>query len=229
MKVVAPPSIKKSVPILWYITNCMSSTRWHRGKIVDILQARFSTVFLVWNVLHFNSNLRGLFPWVDFTHIHKISSLVRLLFWPQRYYDKMDGYLASRLLFNFVKISQLFGSYSFPGTEVLTPGERCGSGLSETAAQDLGLPAGTAVSTGMIDAHSGGLGKTTNYSHQTHQTYQYSFHLQYGYASLDMKPILVMKLMVAVFLLFRWVELERRNSIAHALELRLFFTNPSIW
>ncbi|WP_156352202.1 MULTISPECIES: FGGY-family carbohydrate kinase [unclassified Devosia] len=43
------------------------------------------------------------------------------------------------------------------GTEVVSPGTRIG-GLTEEAADQLGLPAGTAVGSGLIDAHAGGVG-----------------------------------------------------------------------
>ena len=41
------------------------------------------------------------------------------------------------------------------GNEVKEP---CGAGLTEVAAGELGLLAGTPVGTSIIDAHSGGLG-----------------------------------------------------------------------
>jgi D-ribulokinase len=43
------------------------------------------------------------------------------------------------------------------GTEVVPPGTRVG-GLTEAAAAELGLAAGTPVAAGMIDAHAGGIG-----------------------------------------------------------------------
>ena len=44
------------------------------------------------------------------------------------------------------------------GTDVLALGMPVGTGLSATAAAELGLPAGTPVATSVIDAHAGGLG-----------------------------------------------------------------------
>lgn len=44
------------------------------------------------------------------------------------------------------------------GQRVVDPGTPLGSGLTETAAAELGLRAGTAVAAGMIDAHAGGIG-----------------------------------------------------------------------
>ena len=44
------------------------------------------------------------------------------------------------------------------GRNVVSPGTALGSGLTVTAAAELGLRAGTAVATGVIDAHAGGIG-----------------------------------------------------------------------
>lgn len=44
------------------------------------------------------------------------------------------------------------------GQNVVDPGSPVGSGLTERAAKELGLPTGTAVGAGMIDAHAGGIG-----------------------------------------------------------------------
>jgi D-ribulokinase len=44
------------------------------------------------------------------------------------------------------------------GTEFVPGGTPLGSGLTENAAADLGLAAGTAVAAGLIDAHAGGIG-----------------------------------------------------------------------
>ncbi len=44
------------------------------------------------------------------------------------------------------------------GTEIIEPGAPLGAGLSEQAAEDLGLRAGTPVGTGLVDAHAGGVG-----------------------------------------------------------------------
>lgn len=43
------------------------------------------------------------------------------------------------------------------GREVVEPGTALGGGLTEAAARELGLPAGTPVAAGLIDAHAGGL------------------------------------------------------------------------
>ena len=44
------------------------------------------------------------------------------------------------------------------GQQVVPPGTALGSGLTAEAARDFGLPAGTPVAAGLIDAHAGGLG-----------------------------------------------------------------------
>lgn len=44
------------------------------------------------------------------------------------------------------------------GRRVLDPGTRMGDGLTQQAARELGLRAGTPVAAGMIDAHAGGIG-----------------------------------------------------------------------
>ncbi|TRL40723.1 FGGY-family carbohydrate kinase [Rhizobium straminoryzae] len=44
------------------------------------------------------------------------------------------------------------------GQQIVEPGTALGAGLTDAAARDLGLVAGTPVSAGMIDAHAGGIG-----------------------------------------------------------------------
>lgn len=44
------------------------------------------------------------------------------------------------------------------GQRIEEPGTPCGHGLSAAAADEMGLPAGTPVAIGMIDAHAGGIG-----------------------------------------------------------------------
>lgn len=44
------------------------------------------------------------------------------------------------------------------GQRIVDPGTALASGLTERASRELGLPAGTAVAAGMIDAHAGGIG-----------------------------------------------------------------------
>ncbi|WP_075180843.1 FGGY-family carbohydrate kinase [Pantoea sp. 1.19] len=44
------------------------------------------------------------------------------------------------------------------GQRMHEPGTACGNGLTERAARELGLPVGTPVAAGMIDAHAGGIG-----------------------------------------------------------------------
>jgi D-ribulokinase len=44
------------------------------------------------------------------------------------------------------------------GTEIVAPGTRLGSGLTRSAASDLGLAPGTPVGAALIDAHAGGIG-----------------------------------------------------------------------
>lgn len=44
------------------------------------------------------------------------------------------------------------------GQRIVDPGTPCGQGLSAEAAREMGLPVGTPVAAGMIDAHAGGIG-----------------------------------------------------------------------
>ena len=44
------------------------------------------------------------------------------------------------------------------GQRIVDPGTPCGDGLCATAAEEMGLPVGTPVAVGMIDAHAGGIG-----------------------------------------------------------------------
>lgn len=44
------------------------------------------------------------------------------------------------------------------GQRIVPPGTPCGDGLTAQAAQEMGLPAGTPVAAGLIDAHAGGIG-----------------------------------------------------------------------
>jgi FGGY-family pentulose kinase len=44
------------------------------------------------------------------------------------------------------------------GACIVEPGTPCGNGLTATAAEQMGLPVGTPVAAGMIDAHAGGIG-----------------------------------------------------------------------
>ena len=48
--------------------------------------------------------------------------------------------------------------YARIGTDIVAPGSPLGMGLSQSAAQDLGLVAGTPVGASLIDAHAGGIG-----------------------------------------------------------------------
>ncbi len=49
-------------------------------------------------------------------------------------------------------------NYQRIGTEIVAPGTPLGRGLSQTAAEELGLVAGTQVGAALIDAHAGGIG-----------------------------------------------------------------------
>ena len=44
------------------------------------------------------------------------------------------------------------------GQRIVDPGTPCGDGLTAAAAEEMGLPVGTPVAVGMIDAHAGGIG-----------------------------------------------------------------------
>ncbi|MGO4830903.1 FGGY family pentulose kinase, partial [Rhizobiaceae sp. 2RAB30] len=48
--------------------------------------------------------------------------------------------------------------FSRIGRDIVDPGTALARGLTEDAARELGLPVGTAVAAGMIDAHAGGIG-----------------------------------------------------------------------
>jgi FGGY-family pentulose kinase len=49
-------------------------------------------------------------------------------------------------------------NYERIGTEIIAPGSPVGAGLTQAAADELGLRAGTAVGASLIDAHAGGIG-----------------------------------------------------------------------
>ncbi len=66
--------------------------------------------------------------------------------WSQSYFDRIGlGDLAAE---NYAKI----------GSEIVAPGVPLGSGLTGSAARDLGLLEGTPVGASLIDAHAGGVG-----------------------------------------------------------------------
>lgn len=66
--------------------------------------------------------------------------------WDQSYFDSIGlGDLASN-------------SFERIGKHVVEPGTKLGNGLTEHAAMELGLEAGTPVAAGVIDAHAGGIG-----------------------------------------------------------------------
>ena len=66
--------------------------------------------------------------------------------WDASYFEAIGlGELANE---NFTRI----------GTEIVEPGTRLGRGLTDEAANAMGLKPGTAVAAGMIDAHAGGIG-----------------------------------------------------------------------
>ncbi|OWF34919.1 FGGY carbohydrate kinase domain-containing protein-like [Mizuhopecten yessoensis] len=61
--------------------------------------------------------------------------------------------------FTQISLEDLVGKgYSRIGTDVKPPGSPCGNGLSQHAAQEMGLVEGIPVGTSMIDAHAGALG-----------------------------------------------------------------------
>lgn len=58
----------------------------------------------------------------------------------------------------------IIGLFELLGSNVKIPGQKCGSGLTETAAKEFGLLPKTCVGVGLIDAHSGGLGLLTSFA-----------------------------------------------------------------
>jgi D-ribulokinase len=62
------------------------------------------------------------------------------------------GYLA------LIGLSEIAGDLSRIGIDVVPPGAALADGLTPRAAGDLGLPVGTPVAAGLIDAHAGGIG-----------------------------------------------------------------------
>jgi len=61
--------------------------------------------------------------------------------------------------FNKIGLGELVAErFARIGTEIAQPGTPLAAGLTETAADELGLPPGTAVGASLIDAHAGGVG-----------------------------------------------------------------------
>ncbi|PHM31195.1 FGGY-family carbohydrate kinase [Xenorhabdus innexi] len=58
-------------------------------------------------------------------------------------------------------------NFSRIGQNIVEPGTPCGQGLTEDAARQMGLLAGTPVAAGMIDAHAGGIGTVGVNGHAT--------------------------------------------------------------
>ncbi|XP_023703163.1 FGGY carbohydrate kinase domain-containing protein [Cryptotermes secundus] len=72
------------------------------------------------------------------------------------------------------------------GSVVKEPGSPCGNGLSEQAAQELGLQRGTPVGTSIIDAHAGGLGMIGCSAGSVSQDFQTRLSLIYGTSTCHM-------------------------------------------
>ena len=72
--------------------------------------------------------------------------------WDKSYFEEIG--LSDLAETNFARI----------GTKIVTAGTSLGEGLSEKAADDLGLKVGTPVGAGLIDAHAGGLGTIGSHS-----------------------------------------------------------------
>ncbi len=77
------------------------------------------------------------------------------------------------------------------GAEVVEPGTRLGQGLTAQAALDLGLPQGTPVAAGLIDAHAGGLGTVGAVGSDATQNMAYVFGTSSCTMTTTEKPVFV--------------------------------------
>jgi D-ribulokinase len=66
--------------------------------------------------------------------------------WSAPYFQRVD--LGEFVAENYARI----------GTDIIAPGSPIGAGLTQSAADELGLPPGTPVGASLIDAHAGGIG-----------------------------------------------------------------------
>jgi D-ribulokinase len=66
--------------------------------------------------------------------------------WSAPYFQRVD--LAEFVAENYARI----------GTDIIAPGSPIGAGLTQSAADEFGLPPGTPVGASLIDAHAGGIG-----------------------------------------------------------------------
>ena len=118
---------------------------------------------LLWLKRHLRSSFDAaghFFDLADYLTFHATGSLARSMCtvtckwnylaheqrWSASYFERigLEDFAAE----NYVRI----------GTEIVAPGTPLGQGLSQEAAQELGLVPGTAVGAALIDAHAGGIG-----------------------------------------------------------------------
>ncbi len=93
--------------------------------------------------------------------------------------------------FNEIGLGDLAASDFYRiGSEVVEPGTALAQGLTITAAEALGLSAGTAVAAGMIDAHAGGIG-TVGYDGQPQSNLGYVFGTSSCTMTSTIEPVFV--------------------------------------
>ena len=126
-------SPEMETPKLLWLKQNLPDTYHRAGYFFDL------TDFLTWKATHSfaRSVCTVVCKWTYLAHENK---------WDESYFRTIG--LEELVEDNFNKI----------GFEVVTPGTSLGNGLSQQAASELGLPKGTPVAAGLIDAHAGAVG-----------------------------------------------------------------------